>query len=285
MKNNVETVHYDKVIGKEISDEEADLRFINQWEQDGEKIRDVHEALARLYERAGEPKKDLELEKTDRDREIIELAVSAADRFLEELGRNKRVLVPLDHIHYLKEGGVKEYTHGRLGVGSHASVLGEILVDRRSDLKTAITTFHELWHTKVYVALQNTMRGKIKAYREGFSAYSRDGDNRWYYYLDEALTGFMTKRFFNEVLRQEESFKKEIQALKKPVDTTRMRELSDFSKLVHDLWERNRDLFKTKDEIVKLFLDGQVNGKLLPIARLVEKTYGKEKFRQFGVGF
>ena len=95
----------------------------------------------------------------------------------------------------------------------------------------------------------------------------------------------MTKRFFNEVLERDESFKKEIQESKKPIDTTRLRELADFSRWVHELWERNRDQFKSKDEIVKLFLDGQVNGRILPIARLVEKTYGKEKFRQFGVGF
>jgi len=286
MKGGKEVQHYDKFVGKEIlSDEESKLRFGDQWKESGEKIKNVHEALAELYEKAGEPKKDLELEKSDRDREIIELVANATDRFLEELGRNKKVSVPLDHIHYLKEGGVKEYTHGRLGVGSHASVLGEILVDRRNDLETAITTFHELWHAKVYTALQTTIKGKFKAYREGFSIYSREGDKRWYYYLDEALAGYMTKRFFNEVLERDESFKKEIQESKKPIDTTRLRELADFSRWVHELWERNRDQFKSKDEIVKLFLDGQVNGRILPIARLVEKTYGKEKFRQFGVGF
>ncbi len=52
--------------------------------------------------------------------------------------------------------------------------------------------------------------------------------------------------------------------------------------LVDDLFEKNRSEFKSKEEIFDLFVSATMNGGLLPVARLIEKTYGKGSFREMG---
>ncbi len=52
--------------------------------------------------------------------------------------------------------------------------------------------------------------------------------------------------------------------------------------LVDDLFEKNESEFKSKEEVFDLFVMATMNGRLLPLARLIEKTYGKGSFRELG---
>ena len=49
----------------------------------------------------------------------------------------------------------------------------------------------------------------------------------------------------------------------------------NFWELVTDLYERNRDEFFIEEQVFRLFLEASFNGNLLPVARLVNKTYGE----------
>lgn len=52
--------------------------------------------------------------------------------------------------------------------------------------------------------------------------------------------------------------------------------------LIEDLYEKNKLLFSKKEEIFNIFAEAVMAGKLLPLARLIERTYGKGSFRRIG---
>lgn len=52
--------------------------------------------------------------------------------------------------------------------------------------------------------------------------------------------------------------------------------------LINNLFDKNKDDFETREQIFTLFANATINGNLLPIARLIEKTFGKGSFRALG---
>ncbi len=52
--------------------------------------------------------------------------------------------------------------------------------------------------------------------------------------------------------------------------------------LVKGIYEKNRGEFKSKERVFKLFAEATLGGRLLPLARAVEKTFGKGYFRDLG---
>ncbi|MBX4190155.1 hypothetical protein KW791_02580, partial [Candidatus Parcubacteria bacterium] len=55
-----------------------------------------------------------------------------------------------------------------------------------------------------------------------------------------------------------------------------------FNQLAEDLYEKNKTEFQSPEEVFTLFAKAALSGRLLPVARLIEKTYGKGKFRELG---
>jgi hypothetical protein len=283
--------HADRLVGSaNISSKEIKklLHKLPLDEKD-EIVTGTKEVLTKVFNEVGPDKKSfegLELEKRERDLYIIRIATEAVEKFAEQFGRKNFVKLPEGNIHYLKEGGVLKYTKGRLGIGSHATVLGQVLVDRRSDLQTAITTFHELWHTLAsHTVIQVTTKGKLDWYRAGFNLKTRDAKKEYFNPIDEALVGLMTKKFFDEVLAKDPSFQDEIERAKtqgQKVDTTREEEVKMLRYIVESIYERNKDTFGSPEDVVTLFYKGQVTGNIMPIARVVENTFGKGSFREFG---
>lgn len=279
----------DRFVGKtELSAEEI-KRFFEEAPLDeaGKAINDPEEILAIIFkEIAPTAIKNLELPKTERDLDIIRLATEAVKRFAQEFGRTDFNDLPIGHIHFLKEGGVKEYTNGRFGTGSHSSVVGEVFVERLGDLETTITTFHELWHALAsYQTLQATTDNRLSWYRSGFGIKSRDGKEQYFYRIDEGLTGLITKRFVEEVLVRSPDFQEEIERRIEEgieIDTTRVGEVESLLHLADEVYKNNKQSFESRDEIVKLFFRGQVTGNILPAARLLEKTFYKGVFRRLG---
>lgn len=253
-------------------------------ENRGDVITDPKEVLRRLFEEYSTGSVENEMEKSEREREILKIATEAVKSIAIEYGREEFIELTEDHVHFFPDGGVKELTKGRLAIGSHSTILGEAFVDRRDDLSTAITIFHELWHTLAsYNAIQIRTDGKLGWYRSGFSILSRDGKIEMFHHLDEALVGHATKRFVNEVLRQRPDFAQQIEEVETDggeVDTTRQRELGDFLKYLDIVLERNSEVFSSREEILDMFMKAQVTGNLLPVARLIENTFRKGAFRK-----
>ena len=52
--------------------------------------------------------------------------------------------------------------------------------------------------------------------------------------------------------------------------------------LVDGLYKNNSDQFDSRDEVFKLFVEATMSGRIMEVARLIEKTFGKGSFRMIG---
>lgn len=237
-----------------------------------------------LDERGGRFIEDFEVEKTEREKEIIHFVIAEADRVLRELGRKNPAEISESNIHVLKEDGTDDYTEGIGGTGAHATRLGSVLVDRQaSEVKFALVLFHELMHMKVCKALQlirDDGSNDLDVYRSGLGVMDREAKNMYFKDFEEAVIGYLTQRFHNEVVMKSSLFEKEISESDGMQEVSRMEELESLNRLVDNLWEQNKDTYESRDEIFNLFVDAHVNGRLLKIGKLIEKTLGKGSFRQ-----
>lgn len=256
-------------------------------EKDGEFITDPKEVFRLVFEeQRPEDFRGLELEKTEQDNFLIEHALSAVKEYAGIYGRATFGTIPYNHIHLVKEGGTSLILKQPWD-GSHSTVLGEIIVDRARDVPTAITLFHELWHRiGSYNAVQiRTTDGDIDWYRSGIAMKSRDGEEEWFRTMNEALTGYMTWRYANEILKETEEFQGEIAEYvreEKYVNTTREGEVDDLMEVVDEVIEKSNGLYESREEVLDIFIRAQVTGNVLPIARILDNVYGKGSFRKFG---
>ena len=116
-------------------------------DEEGQPIIDAKEVLSRLFYEEGSRKiENLELLKTKEEVELIQEVKNVLEDFAQSYGRTNFVNLPEDNIHFLKEGGAREFTEEHEGC-SYSIELGRIIIDRRQDnLSTAISLFHEMWH-------------------------------------------------------------------------------------------------------------------------------------------
>ncbi|MCX6790411.1 MAG: hypothetical protein NTV60_02680 [Candidatus Kaiserbacteria bacterium] len=252
--------------------------------KEDEVSRDPEEILKREFAESGSYVYKIELEKTEEDLALVQLVETSVKEYAAQYGREFFLETTPGHIHFLPDGGVLTLTKGRLATGSHSTVWGEVLIDKRDDISTAITLFHELWHMLAsHQAIQVTTNQELASYRSGFSMKSRDGATEHFHSFDEALVGYMTERFVNEKLSQAPGFKEKVQDLRQAqvlIDTTRQRELKGLWEFIDNLLQKNSNTFSSREEIMNLFIRGQVTGNVLPAARLIESTYGKGSFRK-----
>lgn len=222
-----------------------------------------------------------ELEKTQRDRDIIALVLLHVTVSMRKLGRQKDLALPFQSIRLFPEGGLQKMSQERVKTGSYISVIGEVRLDRpSSDVEFAITLFHEIWHAKCFNVLARFDDGSAGGYRSGLAMTSLDAKHRYFLALDEGLTGFMTGDFFRHVLSKEESSASEI--LHKGIDafdTTREKYQDWVIGIAKNLHAKT-DLFRNEYEPMTWLLRAQVTGRWLPVARAIEHAFGKGGFRK-----
>ncbi len=270
-KNNLP--HLDKLVG--VPTNQPDIK--NELEQ----------ILKERFIHGGERYKD-ELEKTEKDLLLIDLAQRAVDEILTKYGRSNVLKIPYENIHIFPKGGVEKVTDGALEGGGHSVLMVSCVIDREaSDVDFTITTFHELVHAKCFKAAQLTREfgaQNLNEYRAGMAMVARDGAVNYFEDINEAVVGFLTNKFFEEYIRTNDSFKKEIEereAAGSPVDTSRQKEVQDMLRYIDTLYEKNKDKY-SKEEILAIFLDAGINGNLMKLGRLIEGTFGKGSFRELG---
>lgn len=270
-----EIPHLDKLVGISEEDaEEAKKYYMEKAETTGSKQIE-----------------GFELKKTEKDIEIINFVEQAVTEEMQQYNRKKAMSIPLANIHILRKGGVKEYTKGRLQEGAHNTRDNSILVEKsNSDIDLAITLFHELFHSKSYKAEQLTIDkgesgNELSSYRGGISVTKRDGSFEFFVDLEEAVIGFMTERFYNNGIKHNPRFSDEVKQKEQKgivVDTTRMEDVKGLKIIMQAIFNKNQDQFKDKREVADLFIDAQINGNLLKIGKLIDKTFGKGTFRDIG---
>ena len=268
-------------------------RFIGTSAAHEEGIEEAEQELMGLIERGAQERfksRGLEVAKTPRDIQIIQHAEQSVRALLDKYGRDKDIIAGIDDIHLFKPGGVSEFTGSKFAVGFYSPQTNKVLIDRSSDVETAMTTFHELIHLKSYKAMQ-VAKGKesdlAAEYRSGIRVRSRDGNELYFRDIEEAITGLLERRFFEEEIVNNPLFKEEVEELKSKgrlPNYSRENELNNLDSLIDDLWVENQDDFGSREEILDLFIDAKINGNLMPIGRLVESTFGKGSFRRLGKG-
>lgn len=243
-------------------------------------------------DRLGTKIEGFEIEKTERDIELIDFVEKSVDQVLAEYGRSKVITIPLTHIHLLTEGGTDTYTQGRLAGGAHSETKKNILVDRcDSDVEFCLRVFHEMVHLKSYSAIQLILptgetTGGIEDYRSGITVTSRDGTIKYLNNLEEALVGYLTQSFYENVIKVDPRFNDEISKIQKgefSIELSRKKEMEGLQKIVDAIFLRNRDMFSDKDEVLDMFIDAQINGNLMKVGRIIEKTFGEGSLRKIDV--
>ena len=153
--------------------------------------------------------------------------------------------------------------------------------------------------------------------RTGFEINSIKTGKRLFYEINEAITTELAIRFDRNYFSQFPDLKQEYEEREKEIEGVAKRsgkkkdeilisrlehrpkdkkgghevvlrtysyheERERLKKLISDLWEKNKNEFKSPEDVFTLFAKAALSGRILPIARLIEKTYGKGSFKKIG---
>ncbi len=271
----------------------------------GEGIGDHHE-LQEKYKQAfihpadqnwteNIPLADLEVEKTEQDKEIINLIFSKIPDFVQTY-RGKAVPVTQEHIHFLdREKTLKlmiDYAEAYRkmdGVGLF-NLRGQYIgvFSDASFQERAHTVVHELIHFNSFHSLNTpelVEKSESEESRRTGLVIARQGDMYRgdvdvppaFEWLNEAVTEELTIEFCKKylsntsagVMENSQFYENDRNALKT---------------VIEDLFDKNRDSYGSEEEVFNLFAVGALEGNILPLAKLVDKTYGKGTFREWGDG-
>lgn len=98
----------------------------------------------------------------------------------------------------------------------------------------------------------------------------------FYAEIEEKTLGEVINDFFKKVLSKETMSKIKTEKF------SYARERRNLNVLIDKLFERNRERFKNREEVFELFVEGMVTGNILPVGKLIEKTFGNGTFRKIG---
>ena len=192
---------------------------------------------------------------------------------------------------------------------------------RKNPLNFGIAAFHETLHLKSHFSIQVNEDGKriiVAPYRTGVevSSFLKNPDKGDYHVhfagLHEAIVAEAEKRCVSKLLALPE-FEKEREWLSSDLALERKKKIAEKKGVSQEeiIWvgEKNEadceivsypilrdvlnyvcaeiqkefpDKYENDDEVFKAFLKAHFTGQLLPIARLVEKTFGEGSFRLLG---
>jgi len=182
------------------------------------------------------------------------------------------------------------------------------------------TIFHEMIHLKSYLSLEGYDDNFVKIRRIGLKVYPsraktrKFGDYIFFKGLNEAVVSEIQKKYFHYIIVfhgvlpddiKNWDFSMEARQLKREIAEREKLEIDEIvwvSKdgkdfgvfpyyeqrkvldyIVDVLYSDNFKEFDSKDDILKLFFKAHFNGKLLSIARLIEKSFGEDSLRVVGM--
>lgn len=134
----------------------------------------------------------------------------------------------------------------------------------------------------------------LRIRRGGLRVFTKEKD-MYFKYLDEAVIEELAIRFSEKYFPQIHILSKELEKEKqlyhllssetqrKPISRyTYSEERENLNDLVDDIYKKNKDSFESREDVFNVFAKAVLTGRLLPPARLMEKTYGKGSFRVLG---
>ncbi len=200
------------------------------------------------------------------------------------------------------------------------AIMKDYDVSKLSFLQTLV---HESLHLQGFYSYQKSSRetadfsvknednsASLNIRRSGFSIGTKDGKRRLFHEINESIITELQIRFENAYLAQWPELKEELKARDACIERVAKRdnapieeirkvvasfsgyawvtypyndERQEFNSLVDELYTRNQSDFESREDVFNLFVEATMNGRLLPVARLIEKTFGKGTFRTIGV--
>jgi hypothetical protein len=261
-----------------------------------------------------------ELEKTERERAVVNDALAAMPDFISHYG-GRPAPYTAEHLHFLSrldlpDAEKEDDDCGGKYFAEHQQV--RIFVDAASDEEVPKTELlrrvgHELMHGNAFQSADEVSEESVTIRRGGFRVRTEDG---WLgLALDESMAEELNKRFWHEQmakttdagyraeLRQAQSLLPNIQ-LETPEDEVTSaewvtnsekpfasiycfayrNERQQFNALLDDLDKNNKDYLPDREAAFTMFARAYFTGNLLPLGRLLDETYGKNALRRLMEG-
>lgn len=187
-----------------------------------------------------------------------------------------------------------------------------------SRLSTLEHSAHEMIHAKAFQS-QNALYYEdigltaLEKRRSGLESHSATG-NTHFQLLDEAIAVELEKRVVEEA-RRDPLFEREVRFIDRSLELepdlrkkdiyamqaagvevgdqrfvhvkwrTRpyLRPRVALNKIIDALYENNKDNFQDREAVFALFANAALTGQMIPLGRVIEKTYGPGTFRELGV--
>lgn len=287
-------------------------RVVGKVSENGKKTI-LQESGKRFGNQDYEELKDKEREKTPKELQIINLANQLTNEIRQKYGLPV-FDVPPENIHVIK----KDEWLSKRSDGAYRQWLQYIVLkERPAGIGFMKIVVHEMLHFKSYNALQvvDSDDDIIGCYRTGLTVGMRDGKDGFFRNLDEAVVEEMTKNIlikltnnplFAEEVRQtreimnkypdakknngkylfdSDTFYAKVENGSNKINTanfTKKEERKILSILIDKLFKRNKEEFKSREDIFEIFSRAMMTGNIIPIGKLIDHAFGSGVFRKIG---
>lgn len=258
-----------------------------------------------------------EREKTEDEKRMIADILEKMPEFIEKYG-GKPLNITLDHIHILDKAKMDEETKRKMeeaetGVAYLATHELLFIFDTGNNLKNALHIVHELIHFNSFqsVELKKVEKPEFKLRRMGFEIHTKNV-NVFFKDINEAVTVELEKRFDNQHFESIDAISNDAEtrnrikwyakgkgddialAITKQLESgewqtiienyTYPKERKKLNKIIEEIYEANKEEegFNSPEDVFDIFAQAVMTGRLLKIADLCERTYGKGSFRALG---
>ena len=254
--------------------------------------------------------KKYEREKTEGEAQYVTAILERMPEFIRRFGGNPLNL-NMDHVHMLDNGKMDDDYRKKIeGKGACYLARQELMfmIDSGNDLDNACHLVHELIHFNSFQSIEPVPTKGEKVFssrRVGLEIFSNAKDKMFFEDFNEAVTEELAKRFDKEYfeliprIADQVKNRNDVRTLLADKDDIQLvrtkesgeiewrnyaysKERANLNKLIDQIFETNKDNFKDREDVFKVFAEAALSGNIMPLARLVEETLGKGAFRQLG---
>ena len=297
---------YDVVGGTEEEQNSVLDDHVYEMQTDTGKYFEVKEKLYQV--------KDFEKEKTEEEIKMVKIVLERLDNFMKDMGDPNPLKIRPEQVHFLYPDKIKAANLPLINFfDRRRQFIG--ICDLGNSLENMQGLAHETIHAHSFQSLEIDKDKSVSDRRFGIRTKIRGGQNYYFEEINEAITEELTIIFDRNYLVSVPGLEKELELRQKFIDAhlqsndPEIRESADeiayikvnnqkqqleatgysypaarerFGSLVKEVFKANETLFKSEDEVFMLFVQAAMGGRMLDLARVVEKTYGKGSFRKLG---
>ena len=251
-------------------------------------------------------------DKTEEEKEVVSQILNLMPDFIRRYG-GVPVDIKQEQIYFLENSDSlkKQMTGGYESEGFYSQAKQmAVIFKSKGILDDSHKLVHELLHFNSFQSLEGKEKNKMKQRRFGFTIKNKENDFL-FENIDEAVIEKLAVRFDREsfakipqisklteernnmiasLVEQYPESKEFIENASSialngedfEVASSRHEEIEILDEIIKEIYMGNRENFESEDDIFNLFAKAVMSGELLPVARLIEKTYGKGSFRKLG---